>query len=517
NQIKINEQSKNEKEEIVDDNTSNKRENTEIEPKGDNKKATKKTKTAAPSILEKGIRHDDVKTLKVNLKKLGFAVPGSGTNLFGSQTEKKVKDFQKYYGLTVTGKVDKKTNDKINTILKTSLQRGKSHKDTKKLKADLKAIGYPVPGNGTTFYGVDTETVVKKFQKEQKLIVNGIADEVTLKKISSLQNPSVLENGVRHNNVKTLKVNLKKLGFSVPGNGTNFYGSQTEKKVKDFQKYYGLPVTGKVDTKTNDKIKKNINSSLQRGKNNVDVKQLKVDLIIIGFPVPGNGTSLFGKETETVVKQFQKNQKLIVNGIVDDVTSNKIALLKKTDPVVLANSVRHKKVKTLKINLQKLGFKVPGYGTELFGSATEKKVKEFQKYYKLPVNGMVDNKTNNKINSILSSPLQKGKRHKDTKKLKTDLKMVGYPVPGNGTNLYGVETEKIVKQFQKDHKLVVNGIADDITLAKLATLIKNNSSNIKIFIDAGHGGSDPGAIAGNLKEKDLTLDIAKRIEKYLKG
>src|SRR5699024_3351338 len=320
----------------------------------------------------------------------------------------------------------------------------------------------------------------------------------------------------RHNNVKTLKVNLKKLGFTVPGNGTNFYGSQTEKKVKEFQKYFGLSVTGKVDKKTNDKILKNINSSLQRGKSNADVKQLKVDLIIIGFPVPGKGTYMIGKQTEANIKQFQKNQKLIVNGIVDDVTSNRIAQLKKTNPVVLANSVRHKKVKTLKVNLEKLGFKVPGSGTELFGSATEKKVKEFQKYYKLPVNGMVDNKTNNKINSILNSPLQKGKRHKDTIKLKTDLKKVGYPVPGNGTNLYGVETEKIVKQFQKDHKLVVNGIADDVTLAKLATLIKNNSSNIKIFIDPGHGGSDPGAMAGNLKEKDLTLDIAKRTEKYLK-
>src|SRR5690625_3311146 len=37
----------------------------------------------------------------------------------------------------------------------------------------------------------------------------------------------------------------------------------------------------------------------------------------------------------------------------------------------------------------------------------------------------------------------------------------------------------------------------------------------KIYIDAGHGGSDPGAVANGLREKDLTLDIAKRIKKYL--
>ena len=29
-----------------------------------------------------------------------------------------------------------------------------------------------------------------------------------------------------------------------------------------------------------------------------------------------------------------------------------------------------------------------------------------------------------------------------------------------------------------------------------------------VVVDAGHGGSDPGAISGNLKEKDLTLEAA---------
>src|SRR5690625_4864189 len=38
---------------------------------------------------------------------------------------------------------------------------------------------------------------------------------------------------------------------------------------------------------------------------------------------------------------------------------------------------------------------------------------------------------------------------------------------------------------------------------------------VKIYIDAGHGGNDPGAVGNGLREKDLTLDIAKRIRKYL--
>ena len=38
---------------------------------------------------------------------------------------------------------------------------------------------------------------------------------------------------------------------------------------------------------------------------------------------------------------------------------------------------------------------------------------------------------------------------------------------------------------------------------------------VKIYIDAGHGGSDPGAVGNGLREKDLTLTISKRIKVYL--
>src|SRR5699024_396525 len=144
---------------------------------------------------------------------------------------------------------------KINSILNSPLQKGKRHKDTKTLKADLKSIGYTVPGKGTTLYGSGTERIVKKFQKDKGLIVNGIADERTLAKIAALKstankpsnlNPSVLEKGMRHAEVKTLKANLDKLGFTVPGNGTTYFGKGTEQKVREFQRYYGLSADGKA-------------------------------------------------------------------------------------------------------------------------------------------------------------------------------------------------------------------------------------------------------------------------------
>lgn len=38
---------------------------------------------------------------------------------------------------------------------------------------------------------------------------------------------------------------------------------------------------------------------------------------------------------------------------------------------------------------------------------------------------------------------------------------------------------------------------------------------VKLFIDPGHGGTDPGAVGNGLQEKSLTLQIATRIKDIL--
>ena len=41
------------------------------------------------------------------------------------------------------------------------------------------------------------------------------------------------------------------------------------------------------------------------------------------------------------------------------------------------------------------------------------------------------------------------------------------------------------------------------------------SNDIIVALDPGHGGEDPGAMGGNLKEKDLTWKIASRVKQIL--
>lgn len=45
---------------------------------------------------------------------------------------------------------------------------------------------------------------------------------------------------------------------------------------------------------------------------------------------------------------------------------------------------------------------------------------------------------------------------------------------------------------------------------------KTNTGKKKIVIDAGHGGVDSGAVGGGINEKDITLDVSRRVEKLLR-
>ena len=124
----------------------------------------------------------------------------------------------------------------------------------------------------------------------------------------------------------------------------------------------------------------------------------------------------------------------------------------------------------LKINLEKVGFPVSSNPTTHYGPTTEKKVKEFQQYYRVnDQSGVVGKATLSKIKEILSSPYQNGKYHAGTITLKKNLESLGFPVSGNHTTHYGPLTEQKVKEFQRANGLPISGIADVFTFRKASS------------------------------------------------
>lgn len=62
--------------------------------------------------------------------------------------------------------------------------------------------------------------------------------------------------------------------------------------------------------------------------------------------------------------------------------------------------------------------------------------------------------------------------------------------------------------------IIITGYSSNLFYGEIAPVLAQGKP--LILIDAGHGGRDPGAVWGDIKEKDINLEVAKQLEKTLK-
>ncbi|OLO42342.1 hypothetical protein BTR23_03745 [Alkalihalophilus pseudofirmus] len=454
--------------------------------------------------FQEGMSHTDTIALKENLAKLGYG--GMNINeVYGSFTALRVSQFQSDFGLKAHGIADEPTLVMLNNILSSPFRDGVRHEGTIELKKKLNWLGYGGM-NVNDMYGSFTALRVSQFQADHGLKAHGIADEKTLAKMDEVLS-NAFQVGSDHNSVIQFKRNISSLGFGGM-NINEVYGSFTAQRVSQLQAYYGLQVTGEGDIATLAKIEELLSTPFQVGQKHNDTVLLKENMTKLGFGGMNLNTT-YGSFTAKRVRDLQSYYGLAVNGIADEPTLAKINEILSSPFQV---GINHKDTIKLKENLTRLSFGGMNLN-EAYGSFTAQRVREFQSYYGLVANGIADEVTLAKINEILSSPFQVGKNHKDTIKLKQDLTTLGY----GGMNLneaYGSFTAQRVREFQAANGLKAHGIADEVTLAKIDHMIKNQV--VRIFLDPGHGGRDSGGKGYGLLEKDVALDIALRTAQVLR-
>ena len=457
--------------------------------------------------FKKGDRHENIAAIKVKLNKIGF----SGitvTSYFGDYMERRVRDFQSYYGLSITGRIDSATLKKLDDTYNSPFQLNQRHEDIKEIKKMLNHLDY----SGitvTSLYGSYMERKVTEFQADYNLIVNGIVDEVTLQTLKDQASKETFKKGDTHPQLARIKAKLNRIGFSGILE-TNYFGDYMERRVKDFQIYYQLPVNGRLDGRTVSKIKDIDDSPYQLGQQHEYIKVIKKKLNSIGF----GGitvTSYYGDYTKRQVEAFQSAQELVVNGIVDDVTLNRLKEIYLTP--TFRKGDNHSSISDFKVKLNRIG--LSGIlVTDYFGDYTERRVRDFQSYYGLANTGEIDVLTTLKIEEVYASPFQLDNRHNELPSIKEKLNQLGYG-PITVTSYYGSYMKNQVERFQRDHGLIVNGIVDSVTYDTLDYIIDNLL--VKLFLDPGHGGRDPGGSGYNLIEKDIVLDIALKTANILRN
>lgn len=248
---------------------------------------------------------------------------------------------------------------------------------------------------------------------------------------------------------------------------------------------------------------------IKYGDKGTNVTYLQYGLHILCFNTNGIDGH-FGNGTLAAVKNFQSKHGLSVDGVVGDGTWNKLK----------------SEISPIQTQLNKKGFNI-GTVDGVAGSTTYNQVLAFQRANGLTVDGMVGSSTRAKLFDNgssnpgytrllkVTSPLMYGQ---DVIAVQTQLNFLGHNA-GIVDGYYGNGTKNAVIRFQTSKGLSADGIVGPATWDSLFGTSSGGEtlpgSLKKIFIDAGHGGSDSGAAGNNLKEKDITLSISKQLGNIL--
>ncbi|MFA9458539.1 peptidoglycan-binding protein [Halalkalibacter sp. AB-rgal2] len=422
----------------------------------------------ATGPLRKGMYREDVIKLKVDLGNAGFVVPGDTTTYYGPLTESRVKAFQQSVGITADGIAGSETLRKLADFLDDSNTDSLSTQEVINLKKNLQIMGFKVSDNPNGAYGPITTQRVREFQEAYGLPATGIANSTTIQLLEEVA-AGPLRKGMYREDVVQLKIDLGKVGYTVPGDTTTYFGPLTESRVKSFQEANGLTVDGIAGSETLNKLIELIENDPIASMTREEVIKLKENLAIMGFRVSDNPNGNYGPITTRKVRGFQDAYGLNVTGIANKET---VELLDELATRPLQNGMYHENVREIKINLGKLGFPVPGDTTTYYGPLTERSVREFQEAYGLSVNGIANNTTINKINEVIAGAFYNGTRHRDVITLKEHLAIMGFTVSNNPNQNYGPATTEQVREFQAANDLPKTGVADKRTqdlLKDLAT------------------------------------------------
>ena len=335
--------------------------------------------------------------------------------------------------------------------------------------------------------------------------------------------------------IKEVQTKLSQLNF-FNGEIDGYFGNITKQAVLAFQKDAGLTADGSCGPATWSRLFRALFYTTPTI-TGTDVKIAQERLRSLNYYTDSIDGS-FGPNCDLAVRAYQSSVGLSCDGsigpntwnslfnsnTVNGATSEYTRPLFYTTPVITGNDVAQVQKK-----LKDLGY----YNDSVdgsFGPNTELAVKSYQSVMNLEVDGSVGPATwnslfnSNTVNGATSeytrplfytTPIITGN---DVAKVQQRLKQLGYyndSVDGS----FGPNTELAVTLFQSANNLTPDGSCGPATWNKLFS-----SSNVigigntllngkKIFIDAGHGGSDSGAAGRNTAgtlflEKDFALTIS---------
>ena len=175
-------------------------------------------------------------------------------------------------------------------------------------------------------------------------------------------------------------------------------------------------------------------TTLYNGCKSDDVRVMQEALISLGF-LKGTADGIFGINTENAVRRFQKKNKLVADGLAGE----------KTRTMILSQAGQKKTSSGAKEESPK--------SSPQAAAASSSAASSGEKY----------------------ATLRQGSKGERVRSLQQALISLGY-LSGKADGVYGSQTRKAVKSFQKSKKLTADGIAGKKTLSALETAISGGQN-----------------------------------------
>lgn len=326
--------------------------------------------------------------------------------------------------------------------------------------------------------------------------------------------PLYFQQGFEDENIAEIQQRLMDLGYMDNDEPTNYYGPNTKEAVEIFQRQHGVTVTGVVDRATYEKLFSDdaLTYMADLGISGSDVEDIQSRLRELDYL--DKVTGYFGEETEKAVIEFQKNNRLSVDGKVGTQTRE---MLYSEDAVPKSLKYGEKSDDVLRYQkrLNKLGY-LSSTPDGTFGKDTVNAVKSFQRQNGLTVDGYIGPSTKELLMSrnAKASVISLGETSSNVTKIQKRLKELGY-LKSSATGYFGTSTESAVSAFQKRNKLSSDGKVGKGTMAALfSSKAKKAPSNYKpssggSSSSGSSSGGGTGALTGTMGSVDRFISAAQ--------
>ncbi len=449
----------------------------------------------AAATLESGMVGPSVEALQRLLTEVGY-LGRSIDGEYGSTTKKAVELFQKHHDLPITGVADDATQAKIRAAVGTAgrdgggviLTEGNRGNPVRMYQEKLVAAGVLSEADGV--YGRTTSEAVLEYQARHGIPTSGIIDEETrdfLDKKRVYEDSAVL--------VEKAQTRLVVLGYMDDGMD-GIFGTKTEAALKKFQKDEKLPETGRFDDtvlnrlyeKAAAKVAENApeetaepteteeteaeatvsedsepKEAVRTEKTVAETDAAKVrkcqeKLIGMGY-LKDKADGILGLNTAAALREYQRDQGLPETGILDEETQESLNREAREE---YKRGDRGDGVKRYQRRLSKAGYLTED-ADGVFGEATEKAVKDFQKDNDITVTGRIDAKTQKSLNAVSlgNGELRVGDSGGKVARLQNLLTLHGFTT-GSVDGVFGSSTETQLRAFQRYRGIKETGVADDV-------------------------------------------------------